>query len=907
MSTDLLLKFGRGLSPEQLGSALAALVSSRGWPVPRLGPPDKRNRLQGNLGVFPYLEYSQPAAGLEWAKAWEQFLAEHAHPTTRAEPAFALDISVPHHTYIPVSMVWLAEKLQQGRGVASVSYVTAPEPIPCEWLWPLDVGLLGDREAERLRKELEKVSWREFIQVVEAESATMPIEVLMLPYSLREALTRLLKVRSLPRVEVVVLLGGTGSLPDPVTMMEALRSAARADAVCMTSVPRDHWQTFVGTVLRGLSHDLDFDVAVTQACREGKELPPLFAGAATTFAQAHVSRWAASVGRQFARASYQARPANLRMASLRNAGDIGLEVLRGIPNFRWEHESDEASDVMNLGRTLRDGQTQPAGSPRWVQARVLDSDADSRVVERGPLAPAHRYNLDVWIGPPTEQAICAPEPFPEEVLPPMKDGLWLTVVLTAPAVRAEPQVSRLWLPKKEASKPVRFDLTPRKGVRALEARITVLHENRVVQTLLLKAGVGARARREITLQMEAVIRRNLQALGGRPRFDAALLFNDTGSTPTMTAYADEHASMVQTDTIDQYLQQIATILENATNQPEKYGAPSSKATTRLLAELARQGRLLRDALLLDMPGVRDDLEHAERIQIIAAKPERVLPLEFCYDADAPGRGATMCPRWKEALEQGECDQKPCSQDQSQSVCPVAFWATSRVIERHTYRKEDAGRLGPSDFALLTEPAANGSRLRRLTSALCAAAKQARAKQPEAVNNAFAVIQRATGSSKEVSCWEDWKEEVKKLPPLLVLLAHTEVQETVNALVIGDKQVTLLTDITSKSGFVTSDPKQQPLLLLLGCSTATHARAFQSFITQFRRAGASIIVGTLCEILGRHAAPIAKGLTEKLCAANSSPVGKPMGSLMREVRREMLAAGYPIVLAVAAFGDADWLV
>jgi hypothetical protein len=130
---------------------------------------------------------------------------------------------------------------------------------------------------------------------------------------------------------------------------------------------------------------------------------------------------------------------------------------------------------------------------------------------------------------------------------------------------------------------------------------------------------------------------------------------------------------------------------------------------------------------------------------------------------------------------------------------------------------------------------------------------------------------------------------------------------VNSLVIGDKEVALLTDITSKSGFVTNDPRQQPLLLLLGCSTATQTRAFQSFVTQFRRAGASIVIGTLCEILGRHAAPIAKGLTERLCAANASQTGKPMGSLMRELRREMLAAGYPIVLAVAAFGDADWLV
>lgn len=903
MPTDLLQDLGWDLSPRQLGNALAAIVCSDAMGL-EVNTPDARNRIEGHLGSFFPIERRRRRTGLEWAKVWERFVDEHTGSGTTVCREFAMDIRVLGRTPVPIGLTWLAEKLRQGRAVASVTYVTAPEPIPCDWLWPLDIGLLNDGESRRLWDELKDVSHRQFIRIVEAESATTPIEVLILPYSLRKGMTRLLQVRSLPRVELVFLLGGAGGLSDPVTMMEALRSTARADAVCLACVAIEHWRGFIGDVLYRLAHDLDFDVAVTQACQEGKELPPVFVGAEMAFARAHVSHWAASVGSEFARTPDRSQPEDLRIRRFR---DVGIEILRDLPSFRWDHESREASRVTDLGRILREGKTQPAESPRWVQAQVLDADGGFRVMEHGPLIAGHPYNLNVWIGPPSEQAILAPEPFPEETLSPMQDGLWLTVVLTAPAVRPEPQVSRLWLPKKDASKPVRFDLTPRKKGKSLEARVTVLHENRVVQSLLLKAGVGTSASRRIKLQVEAVVRRNLHALVGRPRFDVALLFNNVGSTPTMTAYADNRVSMVQTDTIDQYLQEIATILENATNQPEKYGVPSNKATAGLLANLARQGRLLRDALLLDMPDVRDDLAHAERIQIIAAKPERVLPLELCYDADAPGLGASMCPRWKEALEQGECDNKPCTQDQSHMICPVAFWATSRVIERHTYRKKDAGRLTPNDFALLTEPAANGSRLRRLTSALCAAAKQARAKQPKAVNDAFAIIHRMTGLSTEVTCWSDWKEEIKKLPPLLVLLAHTEVQGTVNSLVIGDKEVALLTDITSKSGFVTNDPRQQPLLLLLGCSTATQTRAFQSFVTQFRRAGASIVIGTLCEILGRHAAPIAKGLTERLCAANASQTGKPMGSLMRELRREMLAAGYPIVLAVAAFGDADWLV
>jgi len=727
----------------------------------------------------------------------------------------------------------------------------------------------------------------------------------MVPYSLREAMECLMRIRSLPRVELVLLLGGGGNLPDPVTMMEALRSAARADAVCVVSVPSGEQREFFGDVLCGLSHDLDFDVAITQACRKGKRLPPLCTGAAATFAQAHVSRWAASVGRQLARLPQGPRPKKLRMTNLKMAGNVGAEILRSLPQFAWRHESDEAYDVMTLGRMLREGQARPAESQRWVQASVLDLEGDTRVVGHGPLTPSHPYGLDVWIGPPSKQAIVAPEPFPEEALPPTEDGLWLTVVLTAPAVGPEAQVSQLWLPKKEASKRTRFDFTPREPTRTLESRITVLHENRVVQTLLLTVDIGDGADSEFKLGIEAVVRRNLDALNGRPRFDAAMLFNDVGSTPTMTVFAGERASMVETDeNIDSYIKQIGEILENATNQPTKYGLLSSKATTRLLADLARQGSLLRQALD-EMPGVRDALKDAERIQIIAAKPERVLPIEFCYNADAPGLEAKMCSRWKEALDEGICDKTPCTQDKSQVVCPVAFWATSRIIERHTYRKEDSARLGQADFALQSEPAANRSRLNVLAGSLCAAADQARANQPQVVTEAFDVIKQATQSFKEVTTWPEWEKEISdRHPSLLVLLAHTEMKGTVNSLVIGADQEVALTEI--KSSHVSGNPEQHPMLLLLGCSTATHERAFQSFITQFRRAGTSIIVGTLCEILGRHAAPIAKGLTEKLFAANSLDEGTPMGNLMRKVRRELLAAGYPTVLAISAFGDADWL-
>ncbi len=625
---------------------------------------------------------------------------------------------------------------------------------------------------------------------------------------------------------------------------------------------------------------------------------------------------------------------------------IGLEMEE---SFKISEEAKSPSPPVTPEPT-RQAQPEagPASSPRFVQAQVIDLEQGSTVIKHGPLEPAHQYGLDVWIGPPSEEAIRASTIFHEEKLPPTKDGLWLTVVLTAPAVRTEPQVSRLWLPKENSSKSVSFDFTPRKGMTSIEARITVLHENRVVQELLLTAGVGDGADPQFKMAVEAVIGSNLNALGGRPRFDAALLFNEVASATTATGFAGDCASMIRTDdTIDRYITSIKSILELATSRPKNYGPPSSKGTTALLAELARNGSLLYEAMLTGMPGIRPDLEDAERIQIIAARPDRVLPIEFCYDAHPPSEKASMCGQWEEALKEGKCDRKPGSEkcraalnerkcakeprseecrealkegkcamnpclkdmnqkDMSQVVCPIAFWATTRIIERHTYSLKDATKLGYHDFALQTEPLSEHSRLNVLERSLCAAAKQARAFDPQGVDDAFAIIKKTTKSAKEVDTWDEWKKEIKDShPSLLVLLAHTEAKGTIDSLVIGDDQAALFTQIDKE--FVSPDPGLKPVVLLLGCSTATEEYAFQSFVGRFRDFNASIVVGTLCKILGREAAPIAKGLTEKLRAAASSNEGKPMGDFMRELRRELLVAGHPMVLAVTAFGDADWLI
>jgi hypothetical protein len=65
-----------------------------------------------------------------------------------------------------------------------------------------------------------------------------------------------------------------------------------------------------------------------------------------------------------------------------------------------------------------------------------------------------------------------------------------------------------------------------------------------------------------------------------------------------------------------------------------------------------------------------------------------------------------------------------------------------------------------------------------------------------------------------------------------------------------------------------------------------------------------VLGTIAEVLGRHAAPVAEQLVRDLYQAiGLGPVR--FGEVMVRLRRTLLARGTPMVLTLAAFGDADW--
>ncbi|HKR65164.1 MAG TPA: hypothetical protein VJZ00_15645, partial [Thermoanaerobaculia bacterium] len=152
-------------------------------------------------------------------------------------------------------------------------------------------------------------------------------------------------------------------------------------------------------------------------------------------------------------------------------------------------------------------------------------------------------------------------------------------------------------------------------------------------------------------------------------------------------------------------------------------------------------------------------------------------------------------------------------------------------------------------------------------------------------------------------WDDWPKEIDQhAPSLLLLFPHSQEVENKQALEIGSKflKISFLEEEYVRRP--NSDPG--PLVLLLGCSTTLPRVRFHSFVSEFRALGASIVVGTLSVIRGRHATRFVKEFVSALAQRAGTP-DAVFGDVLLDIKRSMLAAGDPFALTLMAYGDADW--
>jgi len=332
---------------------------------------------------------------------------------------------------------------------------------------------------------------------------------------------------------------------------------------------------------------------------------------------------------------------------------------------------------------------------------------------------------------------------------------------------------------------------------------------------------------------------------------------------------------------------------------EQHLDASNEEVRVLLRDMARFGASLFNQL--DQQGFTDP---GERIQFLSLDPDLILPLEFVYDHGYPVDAACLCDGWQAALAADAtvcpaCGDAPLTADarrHAATVCPLGFWSLRKVIER----------LNPDAAAGASAPATGRRSLPAIDSAVFASSNKVPQDEREAT---WTTIHDHIATTTLAHHWDEWYEAVKQHPRLLIALPHHDEEVLEDFLEIGDE--TLGPDLSRlrrgqiRPEYVNPDGREPgPILLLLGCRTGAESElGYVQVVREFQKLKTAIVLGTLAQILGRHAAPLARELVTQLLAVNDAEAD--FGTLMRRVRRRMLARGYLLALCLVALGDAEW--
>lgn len=552
--------------------------------------------------------------------------------------------------------------------------------------------------------------------------------------------------------------------------------------------------------------------------------------------------------------------------------------------------------------------------PRFVQQRTYRKRAGKISLHRGSYVVGLPLMVQVFIGPVRRDTVSADTAFPEGQLPQDAESHTLRLVFHEPHQFDQPMQSDIVLPASGDSTTARFVFTPRMA-GAFEGRISVLHRGRVLQTVLLRTcvlGVAEKAAGKypfVTLAVEAQVRHDWSDLGQRRQFDMAMVLNHTSSgQPALTGVTGQRAWATSLQGIEQPVRKINELISAVAHSVADYGDGLDQGENpALLVQLARVGAnlyslLYRDQLkLLSSEGFDAGAESVTFLQVISARPDAVVPLEFMYDFNAPNPDATVCPQHRDALRQGRCPAQCHRSLQPRAyVCPMGFWGLKKVIERHLFDPHAVVPVG-AEVTVMVEPLAGRERLDLKSGAMVAHSQEVAAVRLDGL------LKTLSGKSRRkvpvVKNWGDWLRTVKtRHPALLMAFPHNEGKEENVLLEIGgDKLYTL--DLPTD--YVLPANGSPPIVFLLGCDVAGTAQDYASHIRYFRQAGAAVVVSTIATVFGDHAVRVGQAMAAGLLAASPATDALRMGEVIRDAKRAALLDSVPMALCVVAFGDADW--
>jgi hypothetical protein len=884
------------------------------------------NRLQAieyeTKGPLVWQEYIRPA-GLEgdqpetFVQGWKKFIEGVSRPLRIELHPLRLD------------PLWTVEQLLRPNVGAKSIFVSKDKGSPNRrWHWPLRIGFLCDASSAEVLAEVKERSqtsekWStDLVTFIQLRGDTRRCDLLLIPHSLRDGLKSVLNHSPYQQADCAILLGSLDTNPgDTTRYLNWINGELHTNAIALVR-PGDSIAEWFFRFLRHLSHDEVFDLALSNSLQSPGWMPFLMANGAW-IEEVRLSSLVNMLRNKLSQSDLRKKVDKAVLGS-----GLKVEALNSLLSEKGERnlylkESDAASTLAKamkaISPVLRRSELVPV--ERRLQAQVFDlSDPATKSREEGrPERPGEPissfragslHRIDVRVGPLDDKWIASDRRFPNEQLPRSEREHCLTVILSEPVMVPQPQIAHIFLPAEGSSTTCSFHFQVHEGSGQVEARITVLYKNRVLQTSILKgpiqsAGKSVPANEVISFVPEVVVSPGMSDLDRQSVYGAALLLNHpVGGGPQVMKIVNERAELISTANLATFVQQIEDKLARCDWASKDFRNLSAPGTVELLRFLAAHGSLLYGGIVKQQ-FIDQNLAAAKRVQVIAAKLGTHLPVEYFYEFKSPDPTATLCPSAESALRAGECRDCGKRKDQNRYVCPLGFWGINRVLEWHLFRPQAARDLGNHDFALQQEKIAQRKQLEGLRAAVIGASSRVNAEVKNSVPNLIAVFKKTKVPAISVNTWQRWKTDIAAhSPSILVLIPHTDTdaQLKLPKMEIGDAQWLTLDQLDESYVRSSGGP---PIVLLLGCETGQQQVSFEDFISNFAYRGAAIVVSSTTFLLGRQATLLAGEFVRTLREMSSKNGDKTFGDVVLTVRRNMLRKGYPMVLSVSSYGDADW--
>lgn len=537
------------------------------------------------------------------------------------------------------------------------------------------------------------------------------------------------------------------------------------------------------------------------------------------------------------------------------------------------------------------GKVLDAASSKRLLLCEVNRDPDDEEGKSQPIA-AGRNVVEVSIGRPRKGAKSVQGFDFDQLFDNDQRKLRITIVFV-PRQPGTPAIEKnIMLPRVGDTRRAVFEWDIPADATRGEARIMVIHRNRLLQTARLSGEVG----QEADLVEMTLVRTDLNGLDDRRAFDLTLLVEGDDGAESLIAHGERTTDVVRNEVGDLTDVRAIAARMRALLDEESFAAgsrrkPNPESMRQLLVALAQEGRHLHLRLL----GLVEGLADCEYLQLVTATPGWFVPLEFIYPHEPPDDDAQVCPDWLPGGE-GKCGGRCIVDDNPKLVCPGAFWGMSRVIERHYRGPRLAGGVSSKekvDSLTSSEPTAERRRLQLDNPVIAASERVSEA-------DTKSVVEELGEDAAVCANWDEWTTTLKAEPRhLLALLPHTN-KGTLE--IGGDVQKSA---VFASKRYLTGGNDVEPVVLMLGCHTAGSDEDPAGYASDVLVHGGAIVVTSLSLLLNKHAAEYARRLIDELGAAGRK--ARPVATVMREFRREAVFAGYPTALAITAYGDSDWSV